>query len=192
MCASKAEAWRSRLVGNLDGDVLEIGIGTGENLPYYRRARHIWGVEPDAKRAGQARTAAAQTPVPVTIDVAPAEKLPYPDASFDHAVSSMVFCSVNDPVVALAEVQRVLRPGGILHMREHVKPENAVLAGIAHALTPLQKRIFWNCHLDRPTVETLQQCGWSVEILEKGIVLVNLRATPPATPPSTNLAASLL
>lgn len=172
------DEWRADLVGNLEGDVLEIGIGTGENLPFYKQASHIWGVEPDAKRADQAREAIGATRIPVTIEVAPAESLPFPDASFDSIVSSMVFCSVNDPVAALAEIRRVLRPGGVLHMREHVRPDNSILAGLAHAVTPIHKRIFWNCHLDRPTLETLRENGWRVEVLSKGVVMVSLRATP--------------
>lgn len=172
------EGWRADLVGALTGDVLEIGVGTGENLAYYRNANHVWGAEPDAGRAEEARAEAAKTTMPMTIDVAPAEALPYPDARFDNVVSSLVFCSVTDPVAALREIRRVLRPGGALHMMEHVRPDNFLLAGAARLITPLYSRFVWNCHLDRPTLETLANEGWDVTIEGRRFVFVRLRATP--------------
>jgi ubiquinone/menaquinone biosynthesis C-methylase UbiE len=171
--------WRSRLVANLEGDVLEIGVGSGDNLLYYRRARHVWGIEPDPKRAAKARARAARSAVPMTIDVATAEDLPYTDHSFDVVVSSLVFCSVTDPVLALREVQRVLRPGGVMHMREHIRPKSNFWAGVATTLTPVQRRLFANCHLNRPTLEIMRGEGWHVELLAQKTVLVSVRATPP-------------
>lgn len=178
--ALDADTWRTRLVANLEGDVLEIGVGSGDNLPYYRRANHVWGIEPDPGRAAKARKRAAECAVPVTIDIAPAEVLPYPDDSFDVVVSSLVFCSVNDPVQTLRELQRVLRPGGVMHMREHICPHGKFWASVAHAFTPVQRRLFSNCHLDRPTLDTMTAEGWQVEVLNKRAVLVRVLATPPA------------
>lgn len=180
MAPPAKRTWRADLVRDLEGDVLEIGVGLGENLPIYARAASICAVEPDARRAAKARTRAASLPaqIPVTVDVAPAERLPYADARFDHVVSSMVFCSVNSPVAALREIRRVLRPGGALHMVEHVRPDNPLLARVAHFATPLWTRFACNCHLDRPTVETLQQAGWQVEIHERRTVFVRLTARP--------------
>ncbi len=117
--------------------------------------------------------------MPVTIDVAPAEKLPYADHSFDNVVSSLVFCSVKSPTVALAEVARVLRPGGALHMVEHVRPDNLVLGTLFRVATPVWSRVAWNCHLDRPTVHTLRDAGWQVKILDRRLVFVHLVAHPP-------------
>lgn len=171
--------WRARLVANLEGDILEIGVGTGANLPYYRRARHVWGIEPDPRRAARARKRAAKATVPVTIDVVPAESLPYGDHAFDVVVSSLVFCSVADPVVALHELARVLRPDGVMHMREHIRPHSSLWAGVAHAVTPLHSRLFDNCHLDRPTLETMRSQGWQVEVLKQHSVFVNILARPP-------------
>lgn len=174
--------WRVNLVENLEGSVLEIGVGTGENLPYYRRARGVWGVEPDVERAEAARKAARSMAMPVQIDVAPAEELPYPAAMFDHVVASLVFCSVNDQRAALAEIRRVLKPGGALHLVEHVRPGNSLLAWLFALVTPFWRRIAWNCHLDRPTLEVLAAEGWQVDIHKRRLVFVRATARPRCAP----------
>jgi len=168
--------WRARLVGDLRGDVLEIGVGEGTNLPYYRHAERIWAIEPDPQRAAIARQKATQMLMPVTIDVAPAEMLPYADASFDHVVSSLVFCSVNDPQQALREIRRVLRPGGTLHMVEHIQPATPGLAWLFHAITPWWSKVALNCHLDRPTVSVLREAGWQVQIHRRIAMVVRMSA----------------
>jgi ubiquinone/menaquinone biosynthesis C-methylase UbiE len=114
--------------------------------------------------------------IPVTVEVASAERLPYEDQRFDHVVSSMVFCSVDHPVDALREIERVLRPQGVLHMMEHVLPENPLLAGLFRTVTPVWRRFAWNCHLDRPTVETLREHGWEVEVHKRWRVFVRVSA----------------
>jgi len=172
--------WRARLVEGLAGDVLEIGVGTGANLPHYRAASSVSAIEPDPARAEDARSAAAETAralgIPVQVDVAPAESLPYADASFDAVVSSLVFCSVGDQRQTLGEIERVLRPGGVLWMVEHVRPQTPALARLATALTPGWRRIAHNCHLDRPTLDVLRESGWQVEILRRWGVLVKVKA----------------
>ncbi len=170
--------WRSRLVRDLTGDVLEIGVGTGENLPLYRAATHLYAIEPDAERAVEARRTGATAAVPVTVDVAPAEALPYADNRFDHVVSSLVFCSVRDPQRALSEIARVLKPGGTLHMVEHVRPTTPPLAWLFERLTPWWSRVENNCHLNRRTVETLRSAGWRVEVHRRLAMVVRLSAWP--------------
>lgn len=168
--------WRERLVGELTGDVLEIGVGEGANLRHYRQAHQVWGIEPDPTRAQRAQEVAAACPIPVTIDVTGAETLPYPDATFDHVVSSLVFCSVNDQVQVLREIRRVLKPGGTLHMVEHVRPQTRWLAAFFAAMTPRWRRIAHNCHLDRATVEVLQREGWQVQIHRRLAMVVRMSA----------------
>ncbi|MCB0159942.1 MAG: class I SAM-dependent methyltransferase [Caldilineaceae bacterium] len=166
------DGWRKGLVQGLDGTVLEIGVGTGENLPHYRRAQHVYAIEPDPARAAEARLSAAR--VPFTVEIAPAEALPYDDASFDHVVSSLVFCSVADPQRALREIDRVLRPGGALHMVEHVRPATPVLADFFSAVTPWWSRVACNCHLDRPTIDVLQAEGWTVQVRKRRAMFVRM------------------
>ena len=168
--------WRQKLVQDLTGVVLEVGVGSGANLPYSRRAERVWAIEPDPARAAVAQQVGARAAVPVQVRTAAAEALPFDDAAFDHVVSSLVFCSVHEPQQALAEIGRVLKPGGTLHMVEHVRPQSAWLAALFSAITPAWSRIAHNCHLDRPTVELLRGAGWQVEVLRTRFVFVKLRA----------------
>lgn len=171
--------WRRNLVQDLPGDVLEIGAGSGSNFGYYRRADHVWAIEPDEGRVAAARKAAAAAVVPVEVRRGVAEDLPFDDASFDNVVSSLVFCSVNEPERALAEIARVLRPGGTLHMLEHVRPWPEPLAWVASAVTPAWSRMAGNCHLDRPTVDLLKQHGWQVQVHKRVGVFVRMDAAKP-------------
>jgi ubiquinone/menaquinone biosynthesis C-methylase UbiE len=175
--------WRRRLVADLEGNVLEIGAGAGPNFPHYQRASAVHAIEPDPARARQAEESAiaatAHHGTPIFVKVAPAEQLPYAEDSFDSVVSSLVFCSVRDPQQALAEIERVLKPEGVLWMVEHVRPKNPVAASLASAVTPYWRQIAHNCHLDRPTLSLLQARGWQVEILRKVGVFVKIRATRP-------------
>ncbi len=172
-------SWRHQLVGGLTGDVLEIGVGSGTNLPYYRAAAGVWAIEPDAERAAKAEERIRAAHVPIVVKVGSAESLPFEDARFDNVVSSLVFCSVADPEQALAEVRRVLKPGGALHMVEHIRPSSSAVAALFSGITPLWSRVAHNCHLDRPTIDLLRTHGWTVQIHRRRTVFVHLTATPP-------------
>lgn len=170
--------WRTHLVGDIPGAVLEIGVGAGENLTRYRNADTILAIEPDPMRAWQAQSKAGRCAIPVSVKIAVAEHLPVASASIDHVVSSLVFCSVTDQRCALQEIRRVLKPGGVLHMLEHIRPRTPFLATTASAVTPYWQRIAHNCHLDRPTIDVLRGEGWRVRILSQRGVLVRLDAQP--------------
>jgi ubiquinone/menaquinone biosynthesis C-methylase UbiE len=169
-------SWRENLVAPLTGDVLEIGVGEGANLPFYGEQVRLVAVEPHAARAEAARRTAARLGLAARIETASAEQLPFPDQGFDHVVSSLVFCSVSDPALVLAEIGRVLRPGGFLHLYEHVRPQSPALAALFAFVTPGWRKIAHNCHLDRPTVETLRSSGWQVIIHSRRWVLVRMTA----------------
>lgn len=169
--------WRAGLVKDLNGDVLEIGVGTGPNLRYYHRAERVRAIEPGLARAEEARRSGVAAGANVAVEVAPAEQLPYADDSFDHVVCSLVFCSVDDQRQALAEIRRVLKPEGTLQMVEHVRPRNRFWGGLFRALTPGWRRVAKNCHLDRKTVDLLRHEGWDVNVRGQFLVFVRLSAT---------------
>ena len=174
----QAPSWRTRLVSELAGDILEVGVGSGTNLPLYRRAATLTAIEPKPESVERARAAAAHLSIPTRIEVASVESIPFPDQSFDHVVSSLVFCSVNDPAKALREIRRVLRPHGTLHMMEHIRPAREPLGRLAAAVTPAWSRIAGGCHLDRRTLDTLSDHGWEVTVHERKLVFVRLTARP--------------
>ncbi|RME64669.1 MAG: SAM-dependent methyltransferase [Caldilineae bacterium] len=173
-------AWRARLVGPLQGRVLEIGVGRGENLAHYRSASLVAGIEPHPERAAAAQAAARRASqalgVPMQVSIAPAEALPFPQDAFDAVVSSLVFCSVDEPEAALGEIERVLRPDGALWMVEHIRPQAPVLAHLTDVATPAWRRIAYNCHLNRPTLDVLRARGWRVQVFSRRGVFVKLRA----------------
>lgn len=171
--------WRKRLVGSLAGNVLEIGAGSGPNFVLYPAAAHVWAIEPNSESVLTAAAQVRQSTAAIMLYVAAAEALPFPDASFDHIVSSLVFCSVADPLAAAGELRRVLKPGGALHMVEHVRPTTAWLAAFFQAATPLWSRYADNCHLDRPTVDTLRTAGWEVLVHRRRFMVVRLSAHDP-------------
>lgn len=157
---------RRSLVARLEGDVLEIGAGTGFSLKHYLRASRVVAVEPDRSMAARIPGKIAGAPAPVEVVDAEAESLPFPDESFDAVVSVFVLCSVTDQAQALAEIHRVLRPGGTLNLLEHVRGHGRV-AVWQDRLNPLQRRFFGNCHLNRDTKAAVARAGFDVGEVEE-------------------------
>jgi SAM-dependent methyltransferase len=122
-------------------------------------------LEPDESMAGRIPPKAEAAPVPVEIVRAPAEEIPFPDESFDAAVTVFVLCSVRDPGRALAEIHRVLKPGGELVVLEHVRGHGRT-ARWQDRLTPVQRTICGNCHLNRDTRSAMADAGFDVSEVE--------------------------
>lgn len=156
---------RARLLASLDGQVLDVGAGTGANLPYLRRASRVVVAEPDAAMRRRLAARLAQAAVPVELSSDPAEKLRYPDASFDAVVFTLVLCTVPSPDRALAEARRVLRPSGRLIILEHVRG-TGTLARWQDRLTPLWFRLNAGCHLGRDTAAAIERAGFTFERAE--------------------------
>lgn len=146
--------------------MLELGAGTGLNLPHYRHAAKVVALEPDESMAARLRQRARSARVPVEVVAGQGESLPFPDASFDHVVSALVLCSVSDVERTLAEIRRVLRPGGSLAVVEHVRGEGRV-ARWQDRLTRLQRRFADGCNLNRRTGTALAAAGFDVSGLER-------------------------
>lgn len=157
---------RHRLLAGLEGDVVEIGAGTGASLPHYERARRVVAVEPDPSMAKRLPAKVAEARVPVEVRAGTAEALPFDDASLDAAVSTFVLCSVTDPAAAVAEMRRVLKPGGTLVLLEHVRGDGRV-ARWQERLTPLHRKLAGNCHLNRDTLATVAAAGFDTGGVER-------------------------
>lgn len=165
---------RRRLVGTARGRVLEIGIGTGANLPYYPAETELTGIDPNEGFLERARQRAHALGRPVTLLAAHAETLPFADRSFDTVVATLVFCTVTDPLQALSEVHRVLKPHGQFKLIEHVRMPNPLGARIQDLVTPLWKHIASGCHLNRDTLSLVQSNGFQVESVREhlnGLIL---------------------
>jgi ubiquinone/menaquinone biosynthesis C-methylase UbiE len=150
---------RHDLVSRLEGEVLEIGAGTGRNLPHYERAGRVVAVEPDPSMAKRLPKRAAEARVPVEIVSGSAESLPFADETFDAAVVTFVLCSVDEPAAVLAEIRRVLKPGGRLVLLEHVRAEGR-LARWQDRFTPLHTKLAGNCRLNRDTLSAVSAAGF--------------------------------
>jgi len=173
--------WRGRVAGPAGGRVLEIGAGTGLNLPYYRHAAEVTATDPDAAMLGQAWKRAAKARAPVTFVVADAQCLPFADGSFDTAVVALTFCTIPDPAAAFAEVRRVLRPGGVVRMLEHVRAPQPWAARLQDAATPAWSRLAGGCRPNRPTLETALAAGFEpLEVRHRlrGLLLIAILRRP--------------
>lgn len=159
-------ARRRELLREASGRVLELGAGTGANLPHYPALEGLTLAEPDAAMRRRLAPRAAAAPFPVELLEAPAEDLPLPDASVDTVVSTLVLCSVEDPPLALAEARRVLRPGGRLLFLEHVRAEGRA-AGWQDRLDPAWRRLCAGCHPNRDTVAAIRRAGFGVTALRQ-------------------------
>lgn len=160
-------AHRSALLATASGRVLEIGAGTGRNLGHYPAGLgELVLTEPEEPMLRRlAPRAAARTP-PARTALAAAEELPFADASFDTVVSTLTLCTVHDLPAALAEVRRVLVPGGRLLFLEHVRADDERDARMQDRITPLWRRIGHGCHPNRATVAAIADAGFTLERVE--------------------------
>jgi ubiquinone/menaquinone biosynthesis C-methylase UbiE len=154
---------RKALLGRVAGRVIEIGGGTGANLPYYGSAvQELVITEPEEPMARRLERKLAGYSLPARVVRARAEELPFEDQSFDFAVSALVLCTVEDPKRALAEIHRLLKPGGRLLFVEHVRADNPRLARWQDRFHGFQFRFAHGCHCNRRTLESIQGAGFRV------------------------------
>ena len=159
---------RRRACAGLTGEVVEIGFGSGLNVPLYPPAvTRVAAVEPSDVGWRLAEERVAHAGVAVSRSGLDGQSLPFPDASFDSALSTFTLCTIPDPVAALREVRRVLRPGGALHFVEHGRAPDEGVVRWQHRLEPVNKRLAGGCHLSRPVDALLAEAGFTVERLER-------------------------
>ncbi len=163
---------RRALVPLAHGRVLEIGMGTGRNLPFYDRSRltQLVGVDPALQMHSLAKRRSHQAGLSVELMGLSAEQLPVPDDSFDTVVCTYTLCSIPDPVAALHEVRRVLKPGGQFLFCEHGRSPEAEVAKWQDRLQPLWMPLAGGCHLDRDVPLLLRDAGLHTADLQQGYV----------------------
>jgi ubiquinone/menaquinone biosynthesis C-methylase UbiE len=165
-------ALRARVVAEAQGQVLEVGIGSGRNLPFYRRdVESVLGVDPSEGLLAMARPHTAWTHFPVQLRQAAVEDLPVDDRAIDTVLMTWTLCSVADPVRALSEIRRVLRPGGSLLFVEHGRAPEPRLQRWQDRLTPVWRRLAGGCHLNRPIDQLVERSGLHLVELETGYLV---------------------
>ncbi|QIJ65455.1 class I SAM-dependent methyltransferase [Streptomyces sp. JB150] len=169
MTARAEEKWgrplRTLMFSELTGTVLEVGAGSGANLPYYAKARALTAVEPASEMRGKLLRRAEEVELDVEVVDAWAERLPLPDDTYDTVVCTLVLCTVVDLPAALSEIRRVLKPGGQLVFFEHVRSPG-VVGLLQDVLAPLWRRVAGGCNANRRLLGALRDAGFQVRVHE--------------------------
>lgn len=176
----KFSGWRSLLRQRIQGErVLEAGVGTGKNLPYYPDDVKITAIDFSPKMLAKARKRARQMGIIVELLEMDVQHLEFSDYSFDTIFATFVFCSVPDPVAALRELRRVCKPDGRLLLLEHMRPERPVMGFIFDILNPIIV-CMTGANINRNTMDNIRRAGWKVEVEEKlsSDVIRWIEATP--------------
>ena len=174
-------AWRSELLSNVKGKVLEVGVGTGKTLPYYPEGIELTGIDISLKMLERAKQRADTLKIKVELLLMDIEKMTFPDRYFDTIVSTFVFCSVPDPIQGLREVKRVLKDDGVALFLEHIRSENWFLGKMMDIFNPMVRSLI-GPNINRRTVENIRQAGLniiSVENMGRSKIMKRIKATRP-------------
>lgn len=160
---------RSRYVTRATGEVLEIGIGSGLNLPHYSdQVVSITGLDPAPELTSLAEARASERPQPVTVLQVSGEEIPADDARFDTIVCTWTLCSIPNVYAALREMRRVLKPGGHMYFIEHGRAPEPRVISWQRRIEPLWKKIGGGCHLTRKADELIRDAGFTITELDSG------------------------
>jgi ubiquinone/menaquinone biosynthesis C-methylase UbiE len=159
---------RGRVCEGVHGDVVEIGFGSGLNVPFYPTAvRSVAAIEPSDVAWKMAAKKLAESPVKVERSGLDGQSLPFGDDTFDSAISTWTMCTIPDLAAALSELRRVLRPGGTLHFVEHGLAPDESVQRWQHRLDGMEQRVFGGCHLNRAIVDEVERAGFTVKELDR-------------------------
>jgi ubiquinone/menaquinone biosynthesis C-methylase UbiE len=161
--------YRERVISAAQGRVLEVGIGSGVNIPFYgSSSRELIGLEPAPRLIAMAQHASSKSGLPVTLIEGSSEAIPLDTASVDTVVSTWTLCSIPDAVVALQEMRRVLKPNGRFLFSEHGLASEPSMQRWQNWLDPAWKHIAGGCHLNRPINRLIEEAGFRIEQLKTG------------------------
>lgn len=152
--------WRLEVTKDLKGKVLEVGVGTGKNIPYYPANIDVTAIDFSGKMLEKAREKASKLNKDVKLIQMDAQNMDFPDNTFDMVFTTCVFCSVPDPVKGLQEIRRVCKPNGKIIMIEHVRSEKKVIGLIMDILNPMTVNLY-GANINRRTVENVQEAGFT-------------------------------
>ncbi|NDL58955.1 class I SAM-dependent methyltransferase [Phytoactinopolyspora mesophila] len=174
---------RSRLLTGLSGRIVEVGAGNGMNFTHYPpEVTSVVAVEPEPYLRRLAWEEALRAAVPVKVVDGIAEQLPLDDAEFDAGVASLVLCSVRHPAIAMAELFRVIRPGGQLRFYEHVRATSPRLSRVQRAMdATVWPSISGGCHAHRDTGTAIAEAGFIIEQMDS-LRVPDTRLSPPTSP----------
>lgn len=159
------EVIRRQAIDQARGKVLEVGVGTGKNFPYYREGCELTGIDFSQGMLDKAKEKVWQSKVPVTLLEMDAQHMAFPDNTFDSVVATCVFCSVPDPIQGLKEVKRVCKSGGQIILLEHVRSENPILGWLMDFLNPISLYLIGS-NINRRTVENVQTAGIDINLVQ--------------------------
>lgn len=181
---------RREAVGELHGRVLEIGVGIGSNWPYLGASIDYTGIESNAAMLGRARKHAQGQGRALDLQQADVQQMPFADESFDIVFATLTFCSVANPAAGLAEIRRVLKPGGEFRFLEHVRSESPAIARMQSLLRPLTRTFAGGCNWDRDTLAAIRAAGFDIEHVRSGKVQALPAIIGSATKPPTDSAGA--
>lgn len=161
------EQYRKDTVSNLSGTGLEVGFGSGLNLPYYTNIARLYALDPSEELYKIARKHISHSPFPIEHLSASAECIPLPDACLDFVVSTWTLCSIPHPERALKEILRILKNDGVFSFVEHGKSPNTFISKMQSMLTPISTCIAGGCHLNKDIEKLILDAGFALQTLEK-------------------------